>query len=100
MSRRAEGPPLDPVAEWQDALDEGTFEEAYASLEEVVARLEQGGLPLDTSLAYYELGVRLEQRCTLLLEQAELRISQLDHLGGSTDDTDLWPDNGAGDPFA
>ncbi len=95
MRNRAESQPLDPVANWQDALDSGTFEEAYTSLEEIVARLEQGGLPLETSLTYYELGVLLGDRCTQLLEQAELRVSQLDQLDGFEADSDVWPENDA-----
>lgn len=100
MSDGAQSQPLDPIVEWQDALDGGTFEEAYTSLEEIVARLEQGGLPLETSLAYYELGVRLGKRCTHLLEQAELRVSQLDQLSALRDDSEIWTENDDGDAFA
>ena len=53
------------------------FEELYRQLEETVARLEQGGLNLDDSLAAYEDAVGLAQRCQQLLDRAELRITKL-----------------------
>ena len=54
-----------------------SFEELYRQLEETVARLERGGLSLDESLASYETAVALAQQCQQMLEQAELRITQL-----------------------
>ncbi len=54
-----------------------SFEDLYQQLEEKVARLEQGGLSLDDSLATYEDAVLLAQRCQKLLDEAELRITRL-----------------------
>jgi exodeoxyribonuclease VII small subunit len=54
-----------------------TFEEAYAQLEATVRRLEEGGLPLEESLALYERGMELATLCTEQLDQAELRVRQL-----------------------
>ena len=54
-----------------------TFEEAYRQLEEVLNKLEAGGLPLDEAIALYEEGMKLAQRCQQMLEEAELRISRL-----------------------
>lgn len=54
-----------------------TYESLYLRLQEVVARLEQGELPLDESLHLYEQGVRLAAECQRLLDAAELRIQQL-----------------------
>ena len=53
------------------------FEEAYSRLNQTAARLEQGGLPLEESLALYEEGVVLAHLCEELLAKAELRITQL-----------------------
>lgn len=53
------------------------FEALYLSLEETVARLEEGGLTLQESLAMYEEGMKLARRCQDLLQQAELRVTQL-----------------------
>jgi exodeoxyribonuclease VII small subunit len=53
------------------------FEEAFARLEEVVQRLEEGALPLQEALALYEQGIALARHCQALLDQAELRVTQL-----------------------
>ncbi len=54
-----------------------TFEEAFAALQEMVARLEQGGLTLDESLASFERGIALYHLCERMLDQAELRVTRL-----------------------
>ncbi|RME32873.1 MAG: exodeoxyribonuclease VII small subunit [Thermoflexia bacterium] len=54
-----------------------TFEEAFAELEEVVRRLEAGGLSLEESLALYERGRLLAAYCSQKLDEAELRVQQL-----------------------
>jgi exodeoxyribonuclease VII small subunit len=53
------------------------FESVYKRLEETVARLEDGGLTLDESLALYEEGMKLARRCQELLQQAELKVTKL-----------------------
>ena len=70
--------PPAPFAAWEWALTEGSFEEVYATLEEVVAHLEDGRLPLAESIACYELGVRLAERCERFLSEAELRVGRLE----------------------
>jgi len=59
------------------ALDTLTFDAALAELEQTVAELEAGGLPLEQTIARYERGVALEQRCEHLLADAELRVRRL-----------------------
>jgi exodeoxyribonuclease VII small subunit len=54
-----------------------TFEDALAELEEVVARLESGDLPLEETLALYERGQMLAARCEDALDAAELRLEKL-----------------------
>ncbi|HET7093709.1 MAG TPA: exodeoxyribonuclease VII small subunit, partial [Thermomicrobiales bacterium] len=53
-------------------------EETYAALECAVAQLEQGGLTLADSVACYEAGIRLAERCEQFLADAELRVSRLE----------------------
>jgi len=67
-----------PFAEWEWALHQGSFEEVHATLEAVVAHLERGSLPLDETVACYELGVLLADRCERFLAEAELRISEIE----------------------
>jgi len=65
----------------QDDLSKLTFEQAYAQLEAIVAQLESGELSLDESVALYEKGQALAQLCSEMLDQAELRIQQIDDDG-------------------
>ena len=57
---------------------EASFEAVYERLEQTVARLESGGLPLEESIALYESGMRLAIRCQEMLEAAELRVTQFE----------------------
>jgi exodeoxyribonuclease VII small subunit len=59
-----------------------SFEEAFAKLESVVQRLEEGELPLQEALELYEQGMELAQHCQTLLDQAELRVIQLSEEDG------------------
>ena len=57
------------------------FEAAIAELESIVKKLEEGDLPLDTSLQLYERGVQLSRFCHSRLEEAERRIEVLTERG-------------------
>ena len=54
-----------------------SFEEAFEQLEAAVAALQDGRMPLERALHYYEEGMRLAQHCSELLQKAELRVQQL-----------------------
>ncbi len=54
-----------------------SFEALYARLEVIAGRLEAGQLSLDESLALYEEGMQLAQRCQERLAQVEQRIETL-----------------------
>jgi exodeoxyribonuclease VII small subunit len=53
------------------------FEECLARLEQIVAALESGNLPLEESLKVFEEGVGLARHCGRYLEDAERRIEML-----------------------
>ena len=57
------------------------FEAAIAELEGIVKKLEEGDLPLETSLQLYERGVQLSRFCHSRLEDAERRIEILNERG-------------------
>lgn len=57
------------------------FEQAYRALEETVAALERGELSLDDTMALYERGIALADRCSEVLTAAEMRVRQLDEDG-------------------
>jgi exodeoxyribonuclease VII small subunit len=54
-----------------------SFEQAFATLETTVGKLESGGLTLAQSVALYEEGMRLATLCGRQLDAAELRVSRL-----------------------
>ncbi|MEO6154618.1 MAG: exodeoxyribonuclease VII small subunit [Thermomonas sp.] len=53
------------------------FEASMNALEDLVAKMEDGELSLEDSLAAYERGVGLYRSCQQALEQAELRVRLL-----------------------
>jgi len=54
-----------------------SYEEAFKELEDIVRRLEGGGLTLDESIALFERGIKLAEHCGQKLDEAELKVSQL-----------------------
>ena len=57
------------------------FETAIAELERIVKQLEDGDLPLESSLQLYERGVQLSRYCHGRLDEAERRIEILNERG-------------------
>ena len=66
MSKTNEGKP-----------SERNYEEAVARLEEIVGQLEEGNLPLETSLTLFEEGIGLAKYCSEKLDAAEGRLQIL-----------------------
>lgn len=56
---------------------EMTFEQALKGLEEAVARLEKGHIPLDEALDCFEAGVQSANACRKKLQAVEARIETL-----------------------
>lgn len=54
-----------------------TFEEAIARLEAIVAKLGEGSLPLEDSLALFEEGAGLVKLCDGQLGEAQLKLETL-----------------------
>ena len=55
-----------------------SFEAALAELENLVARMESGDLPLQESLAVYKRGAELLAYCQNALKDAELQVQVLE----------------------
>jgi exodeoxyribonuclease VII small subunit len=58
-----------PPASFEDAMDE---------LEQLVARMEAGELPLEASLAAYQRGSELVKYCAAQLERVEKQVKVLE----------------------
>ena len=54
-----------------------TFEEAERELVEIVARLEQGNVPLDEAVTLWERGEELYRLCVSKLDTVRGRIEEL-----------------------
>ncbi len=66
---------------------EPSFEQALASLSEVVGQIESGDLSLDDALGQYERGITLLKTCHAQLSRAQRRIevlSRIDDDGNAT----------------
>lgn len=58
-------------------IEELSYEQAFAEMEKLVTALESGDHPLEESLALFERGQALAQRCMALLDHAELKVQQI-----------------------
>ncbi|MBN2270869.1 MAG: exodeoxyribonuclease VII small subunit [Sedimentisphaerales bacterium] len=61
----------------ENNLDGLTFEDAIKELTSIVAKIEQGQIPLQDSLEQYEKAMALIKRCRGILQQAEKRIEKI-----------------------
>lgn len=64
-------------------MEELSFEEAFERLQAAIQTLEEGGLTLEASIEQFEIGMRLANLCTSMLDKAELRVSRL--MAGETE---------------
>ena len=61
----------------EKAIEELTYEEALAELEEIVSALEGEQNRLEEAIKLFERGQALAARCGVLLEAAELKVKQV-----------------------
>ena len=61
----------------QRSVEELSYEEALAELEEIVSALEGEQNPLEDAIKLFERGQALAARCSVLLEGAELKVKQV-----------------------
>lgn len=58
-------------------VEEMSFEQAMAELEQVVGKLERGDVPLEDSIKLYERGAALRKRCDQKLKEAEEKVAAI-----------------------
>ena len=58
-------------------IEELSYEEALAELEEIVSAMESEQNRLEESIKLFERGQALAARCGMLLEAAELKVKQV-----------------------
>lgn len=85
----------------EQGIAEPSFEKALAELESLVAKMEDGGLSLEQSLAAHKRGLELAKQCRERLEAAQQQVKVLEgevlkplagelqqQLGAASDDGD------------
>ena len=79
-------------------LEALTFEDAFRQLGETAEALEAGGMPLAQATAVYEQGMALVQRCNQLLNETELKITELkeSYAGSTVEEALEWDDEETG----
>jgi exodeoxyribonuclease VII small subunit len=58
-------------------VEELTYEQAFNEIESIVAALESEEQALEDALALFERGQALANRCTQMLDEAELKVQQI-----------------------
>ena len=74
---------------------EAGFETTLAELEELVARMEAGDLPLDEALRNFERGVQLTRECQASLQAAQQRVQVLTQTAAGPALEEFTPDGAA-----
>ena len=65
-----------------------TFEDAIQNLTEIVAKIESGQTPLQSSIEQYEKGMELIKHCRGILQAAEKKIEKISAESTKQIDTD------------
>ena len=58
-------------------IDDLTYEDAFDRLQKITELLENGNVPLDDSIKYYEQGILLKNFCEKKLKDAEMKIKNV-----------------------
>ena len=69
-----------------------TFDNSFSELEDVVRKLETGGLSLDEATKLFESGMKLASKCNEILSSSELKITRLQ--ANFAEQMNLVPDDG------
>ncbi len=54
-----------------------SFEQAMDELEDIVSKLEEGEVPLEKAIEYYQQGMKLSKYCHETLQNAEKEMTKL-----------------------
>lgn len=54
-----------------------SFENALSELEDIVRKLEQGNIPLESAIDFYSRGTALKEHCDSILTKAKLKVEKI-----------------------
>lgn len=69
--------------------EELTFEEAMNQLEEIVGKLEEGDVPLEKAINYYQKGMNLSKICNDKLKNVQEKVVNIVNEQGKLEPFDL-----------
>lgn len=58
-------------------MSKGKFEVAVSELEAIIEQIESGEIGLEDSIRQYEKGMKLIEKCQVILNRAQTRIAEL-----------------------
>ncbi|MUK87172.1 exodeoxyribonuclease VII small subunit [Ornithinibacillus sp. L9] len=70
-----------------------TFEEAMEQLEAIVEKLEEGDVPLEKAISYYQEGMKLSKLCSDKLSNVQEKMVQIMNEQGELEPFELQGDN-------
>lgn len=68
-----------------DANEEVSFEDAMQDLEKIVEQLEEGDVPLEKAISYYQDGMKLSKLCNDKLKQVQDKMTKIMNEQGETE---------------
>ncbi|MUV39682.1 Exodeoxyribonuclease VII [Lentibacillus sp. JNUCC-1] len=66
-----------------------SFEEAMKKLEEIVQKLEEGDVPLEKAITYYQEGMALSKLCSDKLSNVQSKVTQITNQYGESEPFDI-----------
>lgn len=69
-----------------------SFEEAMLQLEKIVERLEEGDVPLEKAITYYQEGMKLSKLCHDKLSNVQEKMTKILNEQGELDPFDIQED--------
>lgn len=87
------------MGEQEEVREHLSFEQAMEQLEQIVAKLESGELPLEQAIGLYQEGTRLSQLCASKLEQVERKIERVMETEQGFEQRAFNPDETKGEGF-
>ncbi|MRG86544.1 exodeoxyribonuclease VII small subunit [Salinibacillus xinjiangensis] len=61
----------------EEVKQEQSFEDAISKLEKIVEKLEEGDVPLEKAIEYYQEGMKLSKFCNDKLTKVEKQMEQI-----------------------
>lgn len=69
----------------EDKLQEASLEEVFKELDQIIAQMESGELPLNQAFSMYEQGVAKVKQCNEKLDLIEKKMLELNAVGEVTE---------------